>query len=110
MLRIKYFEEFRANEPSLVVLSDKEGLKNAYEFLRNQREAYLDNSVITSFSEIYPLPREALHLTTSDCQKIAPKCIALHKTGNAGHDYFETKALGEEIEGIISYGEYEDLF
>ncbi len=110
MLRIKYFEKFKGDHPFIVVVSDKEGLSSAYDFFKSKEGAFLNDPTITEFSDVTPLDNEMLRLNREECQEIAQHFKNLNDTNKAGHFYFDTKALGNEIEIIISYLEYNDLF
>lgn len=110
MLRVKYFESFKNDHPFIVVISDKKGLNAAYEFFRHKKGAFLNDAAITEFSDISPLSQEKLYLNPRECKEIAQHFENLSSVGEARHAYFDIEALGDEIEVIISYLEYDDLF
>ncbi|MEM7617631.1 MAG: hypothetical protein AAF195_04545, partial [Pseudomonadota bacterium] len=106
MLRIKYFEEFKNGQPFIVVISDREGLKSANEFFKTKKGAFLNDSKITEFSDITKLNNNSLYLNPKECQEIAQHFNDLYNINEARHVYFDIEALGNEIEVIISYLEY----
>lgn len=110
MLRIKYFEEFKGEQPFVVILADKQALKKAYDFFKSKQGAFLDDRTVTEFSDISPLANSRLYLTPDECQEIAEHFRNLHDSPEPGHAYFDTEALGDEVEIIISHMEYIDLF
>ena len=110
MLRIKYLEEFKNDQPFIVILADTRTLKNAYDFFKNQQGAFLNDRAITEFSELSPLESSHLYLTSDECQGIAELFRAMAVDDKAGHVYFDTEALGDKAEIIISHMEYTDLF
>ena len=110
MLRVKYFEKFKGDNPFLVVISDKQGLSVAYHFFKDKQGAFLNDSAVTEFSKITPLDADNLFLNSNECQEIAQHFKNLDDANEPGHAYLDTEALGDEIEMIISYGEYNGLF
>lgn len=110
MLRIKYFEEFKNGFPFVVIISDKEGLIAAYNFLKNRPGgSYLHDNTITKFCEIEPLEQNKLYLNAEECRDIAKHFKNLSEREEPGHAYFDTIAL-KDIEMLISYKEYDGLF
>lgn len=110
MLRIKYFSSFKNNHPFLVVIATKDGLRRAYEYFGNSKGAYLNDPEVTEFCNIAPLTRDHLFLSSEECAAIAQHFKDLYDLGAPRHAYFDTVALGDQIEMIISIGEYEGLF
>lgn len=110
MLRIKYFEEFKGDQPFVVILADKQALKMAYDFFKDKQGALLNDRTITEFSDVSSLEDNRLYLTPDECQEIAQHFKNLHDSPEPGHAYFDTETLGDEIEIIISHMEYTDLF
>ena len=110
MLRIKYIEEFKNNLPFVVILADKEGLTKAYNFFNNKEGAFLDDMSITEFSDIAPLTSDKLYLNKSACSDIAQLFKNLTSSDDPGHMYFDSEALDNNAEIIISYKEYDNLF
>ena len=77
----------------------------------NIRASYSYNdSKITEFSDITKLNNNSLYLNPKECQEIAQHFNDLYNINEARHVYFDIEALGNEIEVIISYLEYNDLF
>lgn len=110
MLRIKYFEEFKNGYPFVVVVSDKEGLLAAHYFFEGKEEAFLNDPAITEFSDLGSLERSKLRLNHDECQQISEHFNNLYELNAPRHAYFDIAALGDEIEVLISYNEYENLF
>jgi hypothetical protein len=110
MLRIKYFDSFKNNSPFIVVVADKEGLNAAYDFFRHNDRVFLNEESITEFSDIAPLERAMLYLNSTECKEIAQHFRNIYAIDKPGHAYFDTEALGEKIEIIISYLEYDEFF
>jgi len=110
MLRIKFFEEFKNDLPFVVIISDKEGFAAAYNFLKDREEAFLTNQEITEFSDISPLAEDALYLNREECQELARHFKNLSESDEPSHIYFDIEALGNDIEIIASFKEYESLF
>ncbi|PZP85284.1 MAG: hypothetical protein DI582_06220 [Azospirillum brasilense] len=110
MLRMKFFEEFKNGYPFLVIIGDKEGLGAAYRFFASQKEGYLNEPSLVSEADIAPLEQSALFLTEQECEEIAEHFKNLSLADTPSHAYFDTQALGDEVEVMISYGEYEKLF
>jgi len=110
MLRIKYFDEFKNGNPFVVVLADKEGLRAAYNFFKNKQGAFLNDNSITEFCDLATLDDNSLYLNRKECKEISKHFKNLDNINDSRHAYFDTEALGDEIEVIISYLEYDDLF
>ncbi len=109
MLRIKYFDAFKGENPFLVILGNPDVFLAAHDFFMNKREAYLNDPLITGYSEIAPLSRFRFYLTAEECKQIAEHFKHLGESDEPGHIYFDTAAL-EDIEVLISQGEYDHLF
>jgi hypothetical protein len=109
MLNIKYIEEFKAGDPYLVVTSDKQGFLNACNFFRNKPGGFLNDKSITGRSDLGALQSSSLYLTPEECVEIADHFKNVVSSGKPQHAYFDIKAL-PDIEIIISYLEYDDLF
>lgn len=109
MLRIKYIENFKNDQPFVVVVSDRHGFQKAYEYFSQQNGAYLCDQLVTDFCEIAPLKQEELHLTASECRGIANIFKDLISDDRPKHDYFDIEML-PKIEIIISYLEGENIF
>ncbi len=109
MLRVKYFEEFKNSYPFVVVVCDREGLKAAYDFFGQRQSALLCDEAVVEYCDIAPLQETALAMNAKECHAIAEHFINLYKANRSGHAYFDIEALGD-IEVIISYDEYDDLF
>ena len=110
MLKIKYFEKFKNDEPFIVITSDKEGLEAAYNFFKDQHGTFLNDNSITEFCEIEPLEDNNLYLNYKECEEIAVHFKNLYDIDESRHAYFDTEALGDDIEIIISYEEHDNLF
>jgi len=110
MLKIKFFKEFKAGQPFLVVISNKEGFQDAHDFFVNKKGAFLNDQGITEFSDISPLDKNSLRMSEKECHDISERFKNLYESGEPGHVYFDIVALGDEVEVIISYNEYDDLF
>lgn len=110
MLRIKYYKSFKSDNPFLVVTADRNGLHRAYEYFGHSKSAYLDDAEVTEFCDISPLKHEHLFLSAPECAAIAAHFKNLYDLNTPHHAYFDTSALGDHIEMIISFGEYDNLF
>ena len=109
MLNIKYIEEFKAGHPYLVVTGDKQGFIDAYNFFRNKPGGFLNDKAVTGRSDLGALRSNSLYLTPEECVEIADHFKNVIASEKPQHAYFDTKAL-PDIEIIISYREYDDLF
>lgn len=109
MLEIRYIENFQNNFPFLVIVGDKDDMLVAQEFFESADGAYLDDPRITGFIEIGNLSRDRISLNNEECRGIAESFESLANSNESGHHYFDTQALGDEIEIIISCGEYDNL-
>ena len=110
MLRVKYIEDFQDGCSFIIVLAAKDDLRVARDFFENVESAYLDDTRITEFNDIEMLSRDMIYLDTQECREISERFGDLYEFAKSGHSYFDTKALGDDIEIIISYNEYDDLF
>ena len=110
MLKIKYFESFKDDLPFVVITSDREGLISASRFFGQQNGAFLNDASVTEFSDVAPLQKQQLYLNAIECKKLAQHFRNLYEINEARHSYFDIEALGDEIEVIISFMEYDNLF
>lgn len=109
MFRIKYFEEFEGGYPFLVILCDKEGLRAAHEFFLHRKSGYLNDPALAESSDIVPLSQEHCYLNAQECNDISEHFKNLSEAAHPCHAYFDTQALGDKIEIMISYNEYGEL-
>lgn len=110
MLKIKFIEKFKNDQPFLVIVSDKEGFNQASQFFGGKQGAYLNDKSITDFYRISPLDTTHMYLNPDECKEIARHCRNLAESEIPQHAYMDSIALGDDIEIIISYQEYDDLF
>ena len=110
MLHIKYFSSFKGGFPLVVILGDEKSLYDAYLFFRDQKAASLHDERVAEFVDIVPLQKSSLALDEKECREIARHFRSLCKGKVAAHIYFDTAALGDAAEILISYKEYDDLF
>ena len=107
MLKVKYFKEFKNHEPFIVVDGTSEDYLRAAQFLENKRSAYLNDSEISTYYESSSISSKELYLTRQECLDLAEIFYDLSTRNKSGcHDYYQTQALGEDIELLITYYEY----
>ena len=110
MLKIKFFKEFKNNFPFLVIIGTQHDYKEAYNLMLNKKGEYLDNKEIFNVVDIAPLSSNMLYLDEEECKTILNIFLLMSKDNSQGHYYFDSKALGDDIEILISNEEYNDLF
>ena len=108
MLKIKCFRNFKGGDHVVVVGEDEDYLR-ASEFLHNKEFAYLNDPKIAIYYETSIISNENLYLTKEECQGLVEifYSLGIRRTGGC-HYYFETQALGEEVELLISHHEYDN--
>ncbi|MBL0319870.1 MAG: hypothetical protein IPP74_11365 [Alphaproteobacteria bacterium] len=109
MLKIKYIENFKENHPYLLIVSTKEGFLNASNFFINKKGVFLNDKNITGICDIGSLNNSNLLLTEDECKKISECFKQVVYAGEPRHIYIDINALAD-VEIIISYLEYDDLF
>lgn len=110
MLRLRYFEKFRGGHPFIVIIGDRDGMQRAHDFFSRQGSSSLHDSQVMDFYDLNGLIPERLSLSDQEASDIAELFLGLARSTTAAHIYFDTTALGDDIEILISYGEYDNLF
>lgn len=109
MLRIKYIEDFKNDEPFIVILGDTESFELAARFFEDKDGAVLDDQAITEYVNLAGLSDSSLHLTAEECNDIAEHFRNLAASDKPCHAYFDIEAQ-PDAEVLISYQEYDGLF
>jgi hypothetical protein len=107
MLKIKSFENFKGG-PKLVIVGAAEDYLRASAYLSGKESATLNDKNFATYYETKLTSPSQLCINKKECADLAE--IFLHFGSDPGgyHDYYDTEALGAEMELLISIGEYPD--